>query len=72
VQRLPLLDTGPDSGAPAAVGGAIEWAIGLDLADTVPYGDVFEMVAARKPHASYRPPISKPAVGSSADSRLRV
>jgi hypothetical protein len=58
VQRLPPVVTGLDGGVRTAVGGAIEWAIGLDLADTVPYADVFDTVAREEAHVSYRPPVS--------------
>jgi len=61
VQRLPPVVTGLDSAARATVGGAIEWAIGLDSADTVPYVDVPDMVPREKRRGSYGPPGSSPA-----------
>jgi hypothetical protein len=44
VGRQPQVVTALDWGARAAVGGAIEWRIGLDLADSTPYLDVLTML----------------------------
>ncbi|GIE36079.1 hypothetical protein Ait01nite_091240 [Actinoplanes italicus] len=44
VERLAPVATGLASSSRAAVGGAIEWSIGLSMADTVPYADVFDLV----------------------------
>lgn len=70
VQRLPPVVTELDGGARAAVGGAIEWAIGLDLADTVPYADVFDMVAREEAARVLRAAGIQPVAGSSADGGL--
>ncbi|WP_233625593.1 hypothetical protein, partial [Actinoplanes sp. ATCC 53533] len=72
VQRLPPVVTGLDSGVRAAVGGAIEWAIGLDLADTVPYADIFDMVAREEAARVLQAAGLQPVVGSSADGGLGV
>jgi hypothetical protein len=70
VQRLPPVVTGLDSGARAAVGGAIEWAIGLDLAYTVPYADVFDMVPREEAARVLRAAGLQSVVGSSAEGGL--
>jgi hypothetical protein len=44
VQELGPVVTGLTGGNRATVGSAIEWCIGLSLADAVPYADVFELI----------------------------
>jgi hypothetical protein len=70
VQRLFPVVTGLDSGARAAVGGAIEWAIGLDLADTVPYADVFDTVTREEAARILQTAGLQPVSGRSADGGL--
>lgn len=72
VQRLPPVVTALDGGARAAVGGAIEWCIGLDLADTVPYADVFDMVPREEAARVLQAAGLELVVGSSDDGGLGV
>ncbi|GAA2521136.1 hypothetical protein [Winogradskya humida] len=70
IQRLPPVATVPDGGLRAAIGGAIEWAIGLDLADTVPYADVFDMVAHEEAARVLQNAGLQHVIGSSVNGEL--
>ena len=72
VQRLPPVVTDLDGGARAAVGGAIEWCIGLSLADTVPHADVFNMVPYEVVERILRSAGLQPVVGRRAEHGFGV